>query len=209
MSIRKLRVLLLLTSLWVWFTASESDAFGQDRVCDPPSVKAPPNVARRLVDREVKLGIIEPYERPKFLHRRGGVSGLFCGDTLDLNKHGKSVLEITVSDADDALRFRGASNRPVWVFRRMRQGYQLLLEASAEGAGGGGSGVDVLKTSTRGYRDIKTRTLESAVEHDTIIYKFDGRRYQPRVCMTETYVDDKPGGSRVKYKRWNCKELQY
>ncbi len=210
MSNRKLRMVLFLTALCVAFTASESDAFGQWSGCASPSVKAPPGLARQLVHRVLKWRYSEPYdhaellyEQAKLLHRRGGVSGLFCADTLHLNENGKpNLLLITLADVEDAVKLMGANNGPVWVYRRTSQGYQLLLEASAEGAGD----IEVLKTSTGGYRDIKTRALESAVEHDIIIYKFDGRRYRPRECMTEAYTGDKQGGDKVKYERWNCKE---
>lgn len=202
-SVRGMRIFLLLTVLCVGFTASDIDAFGQGSGCTPPSVKAPPSLARQLVGRMFKLMETPPDERAQALHRRGGVSGLFCAEAVDLNQDGKPELLITLADVDDARMLCGAHNCPLWVYRRTSQGYQLLLEAWSD------SDIEVLKTSTRGYRNIKIRQHESAVEHDVIIYKFDGRRYRPRECVTETYVDDKQGGSRVKYERWNCKEADH
>jgi hypothetical protein len=76
----------------------------------------------------------------------------------------------------------------------------MLLEAT----GGYIAPIQALRTSTNGYRDIKTYEHSSAVEHEMTTYKFDGSRYVARVCVTEKYVGKRRGRDRFSYTTHRC-----
>ena len=66
----------------------------------------------------------------------------------------------------------GANIVPFWVFRNTRQGHQLALSVST-------FGLEVLKTKTSGYRDIRT-SAATANKLLTAVYSFDGTKYRQR-----------------------------
>lgn len=58
-----------------------------------------------------------------------------------------------------------------------------------------------LSTSTNGYRDIRMAQYASASKTEFRILKFDGQRYQARVCITKTCLKD---GGRCRDTRHKC-----
>ena len=130
--------------------------------------------------------------------RKGGVASLFCAEAIDLDRDGRLDLLIHQSDVEGA--FCTSQNCPVWVYHRTNHGYQLLLEAT----GGYIQPITALNTRTNGYRDIRTYEHSSAVEHEMTTYKFDGKRYQARVCATEKFIGKRAGQDRFKYIPHQC-----
>lgn len=122
---------------------------------------------------------------------------MFCAEPVGLSHNGRAGLLIHMADVEDS--FGGMHNKPVWVYERTK-GYNLLLEEEA----GYLSPILALKTFTNGFRDIRTQSHSSATEHEITIFKFDGRQYRPRVCITETYIGKRSGRERFKYTRHKC-----
>ena len=84
----------------------------------------------------------------------------------------------------------GVDNDWFWIFRKTAQGYRLLMSA-------GSVSLDVLKSTTRGLRDIETNAATAQTNY-TNIYKFDGERYKARIC---SQTDMFPKGSKPKRVR--------
>jgi len=61
----------------------------------------------------------------------------------------------------------GASRNMYWVYKKTDQGYHVLLDAGAA------DGIQALKNSTNGYRD-----LIILPRSDSVIYKYDGNSYK-------------------------------
>ena len=73
-----------------------------------------------------------------------------------------------------------------------------------EDTGGYLSPIEALKTSTRGYRDIRTMQQSSAVEHEITVFKFDGNQYRASRCTTEKYAGKRRGKDRFTYITHKC-----
>ena len=189
--------------MWsVMLAACSTIGLSQDNGCPISRVKVPPTLARQLLRQAFESMETPPDEQKQLMQeaeaREGGIASLFCAEAVDLDQDRKPDLLIHQADVVGAVC--GAHNCPVWVYRRTGRGYQLLLAES----GGYLSPLMALKTSTNGYRDIRIQQHSSAVEHEITIYKFDGRQYRARVCLTETYVESKRGRGRLKYTRHRC-----
>ncbi|HYY95209.1 MAG TPA: hypothetical protein VE713_11890, partial [Pyrinomonadaceae bacterium] len=127
-----------------------------------------------------------------------GAAHFFCAEPVNLSRNGKPGFLIHMADVEDA--FGGMLAKPIWVYERTARGHKLLLEDM----GGYIEPITALKTFTNGYRDVRTKNHSSAAEHEITIYKFDGKQYRPRVCITETYIGKRRGRERYKYTRHKC-----
>ena len=178
-------------------------AVAQDTECPRQAVKVPQDLAKQLLRRAFRTMQTEPDEKKRIIQEaensKGGISRLFCAEAVDLDRDGKRDLLIHQADVEDT--YCGAHNCPVWVYRRTDGGYRLLLYATA---GYFADRITALKSSTNGYRDIRSQYHQSAAEREVTVYKFDGKRYRARVCMTATYDNDERGRERVKYTRYRC-----
>lgn len=178
----------------------------QDSRCSLPlspaagahAANIPPDLAR-LVLRRAFTWMETPAEEQKEIiqkaeNNKEGISGLFCAQTVQLNRAGKP--DLFIYDA----AFCTAQNCPVWVYRR--SGYELLLEDVMVGEYEPQyRNVVRLRTATNGYRDIRINQYGSVSKTDIRILKFDGRRYRARVCITKTCLKD---GKRCKDTRHKC-----
>src|SRR5918911_1023932 len=180
-------------------TACGTVALAQGQGCSP---KVPEDLANQLLRQAFKLMETPQDEQDKVMaeaaKKEGGVSSLFCAEAVDLNRDGKPDLLIHQADVEGA--FCTSQNCPVWAYRRTNGGYKMLLETT----GGYIAPIEVAKTSTNGYRDIRTYEHSSAVEHEITIYKFDGRQYRASVCTTEKYVGKRRGKDRFSYTTHKC-----
>ena len=174
-------------------------ALAQGNGCTP---KVPEDLANQMLRRAFKLMETPQDEQDKLISeaekRNGGVASLFCAESVDLDRDGQKDLLIHQADVEGA--FCTAQNCPVWAYRRTNNGYQMLLEAT----GGYIGPIAAQKTSTNGYRDIRTMEHSSAVEHEITIYKFDGHQYRARVCTTEKYAGKRRGKDRFSYTTHKC-----
>jgi hypothetical protein len=92
----------------------------------------------------------------------------------EINLNGDKLTDLVVLPVEGCLF--GANIGPIWVFRQTSQGYDLALVVDA-------LGIEVLKTRSRGSRDIAVYAA-TAIEGFTTILKFNGTTYQPvqRLC---------------------------
>jgi hypothetical protein len=114
---------------------------------------------------------------------------------IDLNQDGQPEYMVTLEEG----HLCGAhANCPNWVYRKVGGEYQLLL---------GTSGQQLLleRTSTNGFRDLRTEGASSAFETDFSIYKFDGNRYQAKACYSRIYSAK---GRKPKVAPIKCEEGQ-
>src|ERR1700686_3034904 len=93
---------------------------------------------------------------------------------VDLN--GDSQPEYIVVIEDGAL-CGALGNCPDWVYGKAGSEYKLLLHTR---------GRELLreKTSTNGYRDLRSEGGDTAFESDFIIYKYDGSKYRAKQCFS-------------------------
>ena len=111
----------------------------------------------------------------------------------DLNKDGQPEYLVTLQEE----HLCGAhANCPAWVYRKTGDAYQLLLRTF-------GQQLLLEKTSTGGFRDLRTEGASSAFETDFSIYKFDGNKYLAKACYSRTYTAK---GRKPKIARIKCEE---
>ncbi len=78
----------------------------------------------------------------------------------------------------------GVDNAWFWIFLKTGRSYELVLAS-------GTISLDVLKTVTRGLRDIETNAATAATNY-TNVFKFDGRVYKRHRCLQASPPDAKP-----------------
>ena len=74
-------------------------------------------------------------------------------------------------------RLWGANIVPFWVFRSTPRGHELVLKVMT-------LGLEILRTKTNGYRDIRTTEVAAGKVTNTV-YSFDGAEYQARRSSQE------------------------
>jgi hypothetical protein len=185
--------------LCVMLTACGTLALAQGNGC---SAKVSQDLANQLLRQAFKSMETPPDEQEKITRdagkMKGGIASLFCAESVDLDRDGKQDLLIHQADVEGA--FCTAQNCPVWAYRRTGNGYKMLMDD----VGGYISPIEALKTSTNGFRDIRTMQHSSAVEHEITVFKFDGNKYRARVCTTEKYVGKRRGKDRFTYITHKC-----
>jgi len=78
----------------------------------------------------------------------------------------------------------GAANCPAYVLEKRGQSCRLLLDAEEV------QQVHVLNSVTNGYHDIQTDMHGSATLSDLFIYRYDGRQYRLKECLSREYTLD-------------------
>jgi hypothetical protein len=186
-------------ALCVMITACGTVALAQSNGC---SGKVSEDLANQLLRQAFKLMETPQDEQEKITSdagkMKGGAASRFCAESVDLDRDGK--LDLLIHQADVEGAFCGAHNCPVWAYRNTGNGYKMLMEDF----GGYISPIEALRTSTGGYRDIRTMQHSSAVEHEITVFKFNGTKYVPRVCTTEKYVGKRRGKERFTSVTHKC-----
>ena len=114
-------------------------------------------------------------------------------EELDLNGDGVREYEVEMSGPCAC----GMVNCSIYVYRKTGQGFESILDDAA------GMGVELLKTSTNGYRDLMVTARETAATQSQTTYKFDGKQYHDARSMlvhVET-GESKPSFRRLQFKR--------
>lgn len=114
-------------------------------------------------------------------------------EEVDLNRDGVPEYEVGLSSPCDC----GMVNCSIYVYRQSRAGYELILD------GASGFGLEVLKTSTNGYADVRVEARDNAATRSDTTYKFDGKQYREsstRLVNPQT-GESKPASRRVQFKR--------
>lgn len=111
----------------------------------------------------------------------------------DLNHDGVSEYEVELSGPCTC----GMVNCSIYIYRKTPQGFESILDDAA------GFGVELLKTSTNGYRDLMVTARDNAATQGQQTYKFDGKQYREAKNMlvqVET-GETKPASRRLQFKR--------
>lgn len=114
-------------------------------------------------------------------------------EELDLNNDGVKEYEVEMSGPCAC----GMVNCSIYIYRKAGQGFESILDDAA------GLGVELLKTSTNGYRDLLVTARDTAATQSQTTYKFDGKRYRDAKNMlvhVET-GESKPAFRRLQFKR--------
>lgn len=111
----------------------------------------------------------------------------------DLNADGVSEYEVQLSGACAC----GAVNCSIYIYRKTAQGFETILDDAA------GLGVEVLKTSSNGYRDLLVEARDTAATRAETVYKYDGKQYrEARTTIVHVETGEtKPASRRLQFKR--------
>lgn len=156
-------------------TKSEQNAFGAEAPVKRP-VKLPADVLRQLVDENAQM-------LRACLQRNGesesDIPRYFAASRVNINHDAQQDLVVQAGE----YCLQGAHSTPFWIFTqsnlRVLSGYELVLSVSADS-------LRILRASTNGYRDIESGYF-TALEAYNTIWRFDGERYQPRVCTVQDF----------------------
>jgi hypothetical protein len=111
----------------------------------------------------------------------------------DLNGDGVSEYEVEMSGPCAC----GMVNCSIYIYRKTNQGFETILDDAA------GLGVELLKTSSNGYRDLRVTARDTAATQAETVYRFDGKRYRDvknTLVQVET-GERKPAFRRLQFKR--------
>jgi hypothetical protein len=114
-------------------------------------------------------------------------------EEFDLNRDGVNEYEVELSGPCSC----GMVNCSIYIYRKTGQGFESILDDAA------GYGVEMLKTSTNGYRDLLVTARDTAATQSQMTYKFDGKHYREAKNMlvhVET-GETKPAVRRLQFKR--------
>ena len=156
---------------------------------------------QREVSKEVraklfKQALADSGERECFEKEEGGLRAAeenMSVEEIDVNRDGVQEYEVELSGPCTC----GMVNCSIFLYRQNLTGYELILDGAA------GLGLEVLKTSTNGYADLKVEARENAASTSSTYYKFDGKQYREgRSTLTRVDTGEtKPASRRVQFKR--------
>jgi hypothetical protein len=106
---------------------------------------------------------------------------------VDLNRDGRPEYEVVL---EEGFICGALGNCPHWIYRKAGGGYELLLRTRARE-------VSLEKTSTGGYRDLRSSAGDTATQDDFDISKYDGGRYRTTACFVRDNSRRRPKVTRV------------
>ncbi|MEN3328162.1 MAG: hypothetical protein V7638_2969 [Acidobacteriota bacterium] len=111
----------------------------------------------------------------------------------DLNRDGVNEYEVELSGPCTC----GMVNCSIYIYRKTGQGFESILDDAA------GLGVELLKTSTNGYRDLLVTARDTAATQGQMTYKFDGKHYREAKNMLVQLEtgETKAASRRLQFKR--------
>lgn len=114
-------------------------------------------------------------------------------EEVDLNRDGVVEYQVELSGPCAC----GMVNCSIYIYRQTPAGYESILEDAS------GFDLRVLKTSTRGYTDLRVDARDSAAAQSQTVYKFDGTRYREAgtSLVNPQTGESKPASRRVQFKR--------
>jgi hypothetical protein len=115
-------------------------------------------------------------------------------EAVDLNRDGVSEYRVELSGSCMC----GMVNCAIYFYRRTAAGgYESILEDAS------GYGLDVLKTSTNGYADLRVDGRYNAAALLETIYKYDGKQYREArsTLFRQDTGETKPASRRIQFPR--------
>ena len=105
---------------------------------------------------------------------------------VDLTGHGRN--EVIAQAGGEKSGCSPTGNCPLWVLRRQRDGYHIILDASSAQT------FTIQPHRTSGFNDLVLRMHGSATESGLTLYKFNGSSYGDVACYDENWeVADESG----------------
>lgn len=158
-----------------------------------PAKEAPKDVRSKLF-KQVLADY--PDVRECFMNEEGGIRAAeekMSAEEVDLNRDGIPEYEVGISGSCDC----GMVNCPIYLYRQTAGGYELILD------GASGFGLEILKTSSNGYADVRVEARDNAAVQNQTTYKFDGKQYrEARSMMVHMGTgESKPAYRRVQFRR--------
>jgi hypothetical protein len=166
------------------------------------AVNASPKTQEREVSKEVRSKLFKkvladyPDVRECVEKEEGGARAAeenMSAEEVDLNRDGVPEYEVQLSGGCVC----GMVNCSIYLYRQSSQSYELILEDAA------GMGIELLKTSSNGYVDVRVGARETAATRSETTYKFDGKQYREmgsKIIHQET-GESKPSYRRLQFKR--------
>lgn len=114
-------------------------------------------------------------------------------EEVDLNRDGVPEYEVSLSGPCVC----GMVNCSIYVYRQRAGGYESILEDAS------GLGIELLKTSSNGFTDLRIDARDTAATVSSTTYKYDGKQYREagtRLIQQET-GESKPAFRRLQFKR--------
>lgn len=110
---------------------------------------------------------------------------------VDLAGRGRNEV---IAQAGDDTQCSPTGNCSLWVLRRERDGYHLILSAESEQT------FTIQTTRTNEFHDLVLGMHGSAFESDLRLYKFDGSRYKQAACYEASWqiVDEHGNAHHLK-----------
>lgn len=156
-------------------SVKEQTSFGSEMPI-AKRTKLPKDVLEQLA--EFDGGALQHCQQSAF-SRRSNIADHFAASSMRVNSDSQQDLIVQAQTPC----FMGAHNTTFWVFTKVEQrlfpGYDLIFALRADF-------LNILKTSTNGYRDIKTAS-HTALELYSTTWKFDGQKYQPKAWTIEDF----------------------
>jgi hypothetical protein len=151
--------------------SQEQSVFGMEQETAPIErpVDIPESVLQILRKSEYVLGCLREGQSPDEIPASwfvGSEIHLNGPDEIDLVAMPRMLVDVPAPNRC----LVGANVAGFWIFRRVTQGYELVLEVSAHH-------IEVLGSRSKGFRDI--RTYSSTVDTlFTVTFRFDGQKYK-------------------------------
>src|SRR6185436_2058866 len=105
-----------------------------------------------------------------------------------LNHDGIKEYEVQFSGACSC----GAQNCTIYLYRANSEGFESILENAS------GLGIELLRTSSNGYADLRINAHDTAATESRTRYKFDGKQYRE---FNTTLVNLETGESKPAQRR--------
>lgn len=169
-------------------------AFSVAAHAQAPAKEAPKNVRSKLF-KQVLADY--PETRECITNEEGGARAAEENTSafeVDLNRDGVPEYEVGIPGECDC----GMVNCPIYLYRQTAGGgYELILD------GASGYGLNVLKTATNGYADVRVDARDNAAVVSQTTYKFEGKQYrEARAMMVHQGTGEvKPAYRRVQFTR--------
>jgi hypothetical protein len=114
-------------------------------------------------------------------------------EEVDVNRDGVPEYEVQLSGPCVC----GMVNCSIYLYRKTAVGYESILNDAA------GFGLELLKTSTNGYADVRVDARDNAAVQSRTTYKFDGKQYrEARSMMVHMGTGEtKPAYRRIQFRR--------
>jgi len=149
-------------------------------------------VIKKWLDGEIQSGAVslKTLKKPT---KSDNATSLADITLLDLNSDGKKELAIQTDCAP-------VGNCSLEVHRKTGKTYRTLLATDMVQT------INVLKTKTNRFHNLKLGTHGSAFESYYRVFKYDGKKYVKRQCWTESYETiDKKG----KWRQLKMPKIKY